>query len=78
MRDDKDAVMDMLFAAFEKHQYYNIRDLVKITRQPIVSYNFYIISNRGNCNLLIINLFINFKCLLIFSFFPVFNLRMHN
>lgn len=37
MRDDKDAVLDMLFAAFEKHQYYNIRDLVKITRQPIVS-----------------------------------------
>ncbi|XP_015114332.1 general transcription factor IIF subunit 2 [Diachasma alloeum] len=36
MRDDKDAVMDMLFAAFEKHQYYNIKDLVKITRQPIV------------------------------------------
>lgn len=25
----------MLFAAFEKHQYYNIKDLVKITRQPI-------------------------------------------
>lgn len=37
MRDDKEAVLDMLFAAFEKHQYYNIRDLVKITRQPIVS-----------------------------------------
>lgn len=37
MRDDKDAVLDMLFAAFEKHQYYNIRDLVKITRQPIVN-----------------------------------------
>lgn len=37
MRDNKDAVLDMLFAAFEKHQYYNIRDLVKITRQPIVS-----------------------------------------
>ncbi|XP_020298996.1 general transcription factor IIF subunit 2 [Pseudomyrmex gracilis] len=36
MRDDKDAVLDMLFVAFEKHQYYNIRDLVKITRQPIV------------------------------------------
>ena len=35
-RDDKDKVMDMLFAAFEKHQYYNIKDLVKITRQPIV------------------------------------------
>lgn len=26
----------MLFAAFEKHQYYNIKDLVKITQQPIV------------------------------------------
>lgn len=37
MRDDKNAVMDMLFAAFEKHQYYNIKDLVTITRQPIVS-----------------------------------------
>lgn len=37
MRDDKDAVLEMLFAAFEKHQYYNIKDLVKITRQPIVS-----------------------------------------
>ncbi|XP_074111040.1 transcription factor TFIIFbeta [Cotesia typhae] len=36
MRDDKDAVLDMLFAAFEKHQYYNIKDLVKITRQPVV------------------------------------------
>lgn len=34
-RDDKDAVLEMLFAAFEKHQYYNIKDLVKITRQPI-------------------------------------------
>ena len=40
MRDDVDAVQDMLFAAFEKHQYYNIRDLVKITRQPIVSFSF--------------------------------------
>ncbi|XP_046737646.1 general transcription factor IIF subunit 2 [Diprion similis] len=36
MRDDKDAVLEMLFAAFEKHQYYNIKDLAKITRQPIV------------------------------------------
>ncbi|XP_059474781.1 general transcription factor IIF subunit 2 [Neocloeon triangulifer] len=35
-RDDRDAVQEMLFSAFEKHQYYNIKDLVKITRQPIV------------------------------------------
>lgn len=35
-RDDKEAVLNMLFAAFEKHQYYNIKDLVKITNQPIV------------------------------------------
>lgn len=34
-RDDKNAVLDMLFNAFEKHQYYNIKDLVKITNQPI-------------------------------------------
>lgn len=34
-RDDKDAVLNMLFAAFEKHQYYNIKDLVKITNQPV-------------------------------------------
>ena len=37
-RDDKESVLEMLFAAFEKHQYYNIRDLVKITRQPIVRF----------------------------------------
>lgn len=37
MRDDKEAVLEILFGAFEKHQYYNIRDLVKITKQPIVS-----------------------------------------
>ncbi|XP_014219615.1 general transcription factor IIF subunit 2 [Copidosoma floridanum] len=36
IRDDKEVVLDILFAAFEKHQYYNIKDLVKITRQPIV------------------------------------------
>ncbi|KAJ8960816.1 hypothetical protein NQ318_020112 [Aromia moschata] len=34
-RDDKQSVLEMLFAAFEKHQYYNIKDLVKITKQPI-------------------------------------------
>ncbi|KAL5004847.1 hypothetical protein ScPMuIL_018303 [Solemya velum] len=30
-----DLVKDMLFNAFEKHQYYNIRDLEKLTQQPI-------------------------------------------
>ncbi|KAK9886856.1 hypothetical protein WA026_018505 [Henosepilachna vigintioctopunctata] len=34
-REDSDKVTDMLFAAFEKHQYYNIKDLVRITGQPI-------------------------------------------
>jgi len=34
-RDDKDRVHEMLFALFEKHQYYNIKDLVKETRQPV-------------------------------------------
>ena len=34
-RDDKSKVMDTLFALFEKHQYYNIKDLIKETRQPV-------------------------------------------
>ncbi|KAI5651423.1 transcription initiation factor IIF, beta subunit domain-containing protein [Phthorimaea operculella] len=29
-RAEKDAVLNMLFAAFEKHQYYNIKDLQKV------------------------------------------------
>ena len=29
--------MDKLFSVFEKHQYYNISDLVRLTNQPIVS-----------------------------------------
>ncbi|KAA0195200.1 hypothetical protein HAZT_HAZT003587 [Hyalella azteca] len=37
-REDKDKVLEVLFNAFEKHQYYNIKDLQKITRQPIVSW----------------------------------------
>jgi transcription initiation factor TFIIF subunit beta len=37
IRQDKDQVMDKLFEIFEKHQYYNIQDLVRLTSQPIVS-----------------------------------------
>jgi len=36
-RDDKDKVLEMLFNAFEKHQYYNLKDLVRLTNQPVVS-----------------------------------------
>ncbi|XP_056650216.1 general transcription factor IIF subunit 2-like [Monodelphis domestica] len=35
-RAEKQQVLDMLFSAFEKHQYYNIKDLVDITKQPII------------------------------------------
>ncbi|XP_037078085.1 general transcription factor IIF subunit 2-like [Pollicipes pollicipes] len=35
MRDDKDKVLSMLFAAFERHQFYNIKDLVRVTLQPV-------------------------------------------
>lgn len=38
-RADKQKVLEMLFSAFEKHQYYNIKDLVEITKQPVVSHN---------------------------------------
>ncbi|XP_028297231.1 general transcription factor IIF subunit 2 isoform X1 [Gouania willdenowi] len=34
-RVDTQLVLDMLFSAFEKHQYYNIKDLVDITKQPV-------------------------------------------
>lgn len=34
VRREKDAVMDILFEAFEKHQYYTLKDLVVITNQP--------------------------------------------
>lgn len=35
-RADKQQVLDMLFSAFEKHQYYNLKDLVDITKQPVM------------------------------------------
>ena len=36
LRSEPEEVRDMLFKAFEKHQYYTIKDLADITRQPIV------------------------------------------
>jgi len=35
VREDKEIVQARLFAAFEKQQYYNIKDLVRITNQSI-------------------------------------------
>ena len=35
MRDDKEKVQEIIFALFEKHQYYNIKDLMQETKQPI-------------------------------------------
>lgn len=37
VRADRQVVLDMLFSAFEKHQYYSFKDLVDITKQPVVS-----------------------------------------
>ena len=34
-RMDREPVQELLFNAFEKHQYYNVKDLVRITQQPI-------------------------------------------
>lgn len=36
-RADKDNVLELLFKAFERHQYYFLKDLIKITQQPVVS-----------------------------------------
>lgn len=35
VREDKEIVQGRLFAAFEKQQYYNIKDLVRITNQSV-------------------------------------------
>lgn len=35
LREDRDVVLEKLFQAFEKHQYFNIKDLVDITNQPV-------------------------------------------
>jgi len=34
-RADRNKVQEMLFSAFEKHQYYSLKDLARITQQPI-------------------------------------------
>ncbi|GAB1606421.1 general transcription factor IIF subunit 2-like [Argonauta hians] len=36
IRKDWNEVTEMLYSAFEKHQYYNVKDLVRITKQPII------------------------------------------
>lgn len=36
VRAERQVVLDMLFSAFEKHQYYNFKELVDITKQPVV------------------------------------------
>ncbi|XP_075895940.1 general transcription factor IIF subunit 2-like [Nelusetta ayraudi] len=35
VRAERQVVLDMLFSAFEKHQYYNFKELVDITKQPV-------------------------------------------
>lgn len=37
VRAERQVVLDMLFSAFEKLRYYNIKELVDITKQPVVS-----------------------------------------
>lgn len=36
LQADKDQVLALLFPAFEKYQYYDMKDLVGITMQPVV------------------------------------------
>ena len=35
-REDEEVVKALLFSAFERHQYYNLKDLISITKQPVV------------------------------------------
>ncbi len=36
-RAEREEVLDRLYSAFEKHQYYSLKDLVNLTQQPVVS-----------------------------------------
>jgi len=36
-RGNREEVLDLIFTAFQQHQYYNFRDLVHKTKQPPVS-----------------------------------------
>ncbi|XP_002160344.3 general transcription factor IIF subunit 2 isoform X1 [Hydra vulgaris] len=36
VRAERDEVLEVLFSAFEKHQFYTLKDLVGITQQPVV------------------------------------------
>ncbi|XP_066920079.1 general transcription factor IIF subunit 2-like isoform X1 [Clytia hemisphaerica] len=35
VRSERDEVLETIFSAFEKHQYYTLKDLIGITRQPV-------------------------------------------
>ena len=49
-RDDIDVVKERLFSAFEKHQYYNVKDLVNLTNQPVVSVIIFAYDNAELCD----------------------------
>ena len=36
-KDDREVVLDLIFTAFQQHEYYNFKDLVQKTQQPVVS-----------------------------------------
>lgn len=36
-KDDREVVLDLIFTAFQQHEYYNFKDLVQKTKQPVVS-----------------------------------------
>ena len=42
IKRDKKEVLDLLFSAFTKQQFYNIKQLEKMTRQPTVNIIFLI------------------------------------
>lgn len=35
VRSEREVVLDTIFSAFEKHQYYTLKDLIGITQQPV-------------------------------------------
>ena len=36
-KGDREEVLDLIFTAFQQHEYYSFKDLVQKTQQPVVS-----------------------------------------
>jgi len=64
IRMEKESLQTLLFKQFEKHQFYNIKDLKDITRQPVVRIISHILYEMlDNIKLILKSVYFIFICL---------------